>query len=235
MPKISNNRIEVRHEERREHFDIEINYNQDHHFYAVIPSAFDKAFDLMTEEDRKKYYAERSYKSKRAAFNSDREYKRIISAPTEAEALSRMKVLCKHLISHELRVRNVIILRYREANTNYHGERYNHEHPQVGMMLSLLYCKESSMAGGKPQYYTEREIGIDRRKVTESVSMTWENNARVIDDTPENRAFLENLYGAFVQLKKKLDEFCGSTEALLELIASNQLLLPAPEKEQIEI
>lgn len=227
MPKISTNNIRIYTKKINEDFSIEVHYNQDNLFYAVLPERLNEAWDHLTEEQKKEFGASQYFKSMRDRMNGTN-FKRIVSAANEGECLIAMKKVIESLIVSSIITRNVIVVFCNpKDNCQYGSFQENEHHPQIGVQFSLTYAVETRVGNGKNVYnifktYTglRDEVETTRRELN-----FYGPNYTVIDDTPENREFLENVYSKLVALKDALKEYTQTPESLLQLIASKQLLI----------
>lgn len=219
MPKISNNKIGIQTKDIKKTYDVQIMYNQDNLFYAKIDPEFDALFDHAADETLKKFNAK--------GYNKGREFARIVTGDTEPTALSNVKKFYEHFLQETIQKRDVIIVFFKgDDKTYYHGHYYNSNHPQIGMKFGLTYAVETTSGDKKVynQYITHSQFGSP--ETTRKEINLWNELVVIIDDTPENRTFLETLYNAFNDLNQKMKDFTGSSEKLLALIASKQPLLP---------
>lgn len=230
MPKISKNTIQIYNKKQSNtNFVIDILYNQDLKFYAVIPAAFNENFDLLSGSELEGFAATRKYKSVTDRVSSTQNFERIISSDTEVGVLSNMKRFLEYLIDFTIVSRNVIILFFNTNGTTYNNMSFaKSKYPQIQMELGLVYCVETSIPNvGTPKYMqyrkTERLSGgfIEEK----SEFNIWGKQCTVIDDTEENRAFLEKIYNGFSELISAMKEFTKTPEALLQLIGSGLRLI----------
>lgn len=220
MPKISNNTVNVYNHHIQKSFDVAINYNQQHAFYAQIETAFVEIADHMGDDELKDYKLERSYKTKYRQGS----YKWITAGSNKGEVLSQMKKFLEFATAKTLSHRNVIIVFFTgRDNMRYNNHRYNIEHPQIGLKFGLTYAVETSVTD-KKVYSTYN--GNDHRgnPIRQELNLYGEASC-IIPDTPENRETLESLYHNLNSLNERLKEFTATPEALLGLISSNQKLL----------
>jgi hypothetical protein len=218
MPKIKEVEIRVSGKSMNRYFKVVLMYNSDESFYAAIPSEFNELFDSMKEDELNKFGARRLYKNKNMT-----SFSRIVSHTIEFGCIENMKQILSVFMDQTIVKRNVIILFYNpQQNTRYGGLIHNTEHPQIGLQMGLTYCVET-LSGDKKSYniYSKNALGNDTRT---EISL-WNKSCVVIDDTLENRIFLETLYEALDKLNNKLADFTSTPEKLLNLISSGQKLL----------
>jgi hypothetical protein len=220
MPKISNNRIGVGNNATEAFYDVPVYYNQARHFYCEIPKDFNESFDLL--DNLKKRHAFKDRKGSKMI--------RGVEGTTEAEALQRTKTLLAELLTAQVKQRPVIVLFYHSRETTFGMHEFNEEHESLAIQLGLTYCTETKIGdSGEPKYYIYKEhkwLG-DEVRTTRTELHPYDSSTTIIDDTPENRHFLEGLYHALKQLQANLDKFTESPVALLGLINSNKNLLGA--------
>ena len=225
MPKISKHKIRIDNDTYRKMYDVEVYYNQEHGFYVVMPPELNDAFDLLSDSERKLYHAFKNYKSNRDCRNGI--YKRCVGSTTEDTAVSNAKILIEKLVTSEVKQRNVILVFYKSDTAQYGDHQYNKEHDAIGLQLGLTYCTETKVGEETNYYIYEERDGVFEDKVykTKRKISIWRNGVTIIDDTKENRVFVESLYKAFQGLIAKLDKFTESKESFLKLISSRQKLL----------
>lgn len=229
MPKISTNNIRVFNDNINETFQIEVNYNKDNLFYAVVPEQFNEAWDHLSEAEMKEFKTQKLHKSKHSMFSGG-QFKRIVSDSHEAECIESMRKLLQKLIKECIVKKDVIIVFYNpKDNCQYGNFEENKQHPQIGMQFSLTYAQETSVGNGKKIYNVFRHyksgITEERDETSRREVSVWGGNYTIIDDTPENRIFLEDIYFKLNNLKLALTEYTKSPETLVQLIESKQLLL----------
>jgi hypothetical protein len=221
MPKISRESIRINADETDERFDFDIHYARDYGFYAEIPPGFNDVFDELNEEQLKKYSAARKYKYK---YNHGA-HKRVVLCETEMGVADAMKKLVSGLLLLTIKKEAVIIVDFTD-HTDTHDN--TNDFPAVGLELSIVYCHRVTAGGKDPKYYkysTSDWFGKDKT-VRQQINVGgYRNQSTIIDDTPENRKFLEDIHGALDILVKKMAEFTGSSESMLKMIASRQKLL----------
>lgn len=216
MPKISsNNSVRIQVDNNTKHFGVDVHYNKDFWFYARIPDELLEPLKHVSEP--KEYHVAYSTKSGK-----------VVTGNTESECLDRVKTLFKALLNSQITHRNVIILfvdgpgRLRGA----YESNYNDKHQKIELNVAMVYAEESVVLGGQPNYnkVTHHYFGSEKQVRKSSISI-GRSRCVVIDDTSENRDFLESLYGKLSQLNETLQNFTKDNESLLGLISSNQRLL----------
>lgn len=224
MPFISNNKEIIYHNDIKINAEIEISYNQRYGFYALLPPEYNTQFDLLDDIKKKEFKALHVLKSK----YSHSDFKRAVSCDTESATLTMMKDFIKYLLTSKVEKRNVIIVGFKGNIENTHPIYSTYKFPAISMSIDFVYCTEVTVPGNKPVYniYGERENNYgEKTPFKEEVRFGYRHKSLIIDDTPANRVFLENLYGAFGKLITKMNEFTKDSDSLLTLIASNQNLL----------
>lgn len=226
MPKISNNDISVYHKDIRRNFKITVMYNQDHLFYAVIPSEFNEIINHLSGTECIELFIHKMYKAKNKNIIKDATFTPIVTAGSEGECLSLMKKCLEQMVNKSIVQRKVIILFYNaKDNCNYNEHRYNDAHPQIGMQFGLTYAIETSVGESKV-YSTYREWeAFGEKRVDRTELRLYDGASTIIPDTPENRATLETLYNNLALLNSKIKDFTQTPETLLLFIESNIKLL----------
>jgi hypothetical protein len=114
----------------------------------------------------------------------------------------------------------VIIVHFTSPTTSYGGHSYNDQHPQLALQLGLTYATEFTI-GSEKSYSTEAKPRYGSSKFR-----LWDRDVTVIDDTKENRAWLESLYVALQNVETALTTITENNKTLQEFISSGQKLLP---------
>lgn len=222
MPKVSSAVIKINEKEISSTYNVDVIYNSTVLFYIVVPEEFNEQFDHVTDEELAESSAKKLYKRK-SHFGP---FLRVICSATEAGCVENAKAFFKKLILLSVVKRDVIIVRVNDDD--YTLEKLKNGENDFGYMevsMHMQYCLETK-AGVKVQYRMWRDSGDDSdpdRTYTE-VRMGRENTI-VIDDTPENRLYLEGIYKKLIMLQQHLKQFIAAPEKLLEDISSNQKLL----------
>jgi hypothetical protein len=98
----------------------------------------------------------------------------------------------------------------------YSGLGTNKESKEIVQKFHFSLAVKTTVGEGNP-VYTYQNANYNN-----TISV---NGAVIIPDTPENRAFLEEMYAKLDNLIQKLKDFFETSESVLNLIASNQKLL----------
>lgn len=223
MAKIGKRSVTIYHKEMKRTFEYEMLYNSDNLFHAMIPSEFNDTFDHLNETQLKELSAAKSYKRK---FNAG-PYTRIVHAVNEGSCEEAMKKFIEAVMDSEIKRRNVIVLFYNgKDQCNYGDHQYNGEHPQIGFQIGLTYCVETTLGDKKIYnlFREEKDFDGEKRTIRKEIRII-DYHTTIIDDTPKNREFLENIYSKLGWLNNQLKEFTKTEESLLGLIESNQKLL----------
>lgn len=221
MPKISKNNIEIRTSDINKYYDVVVHYNQSNLFYSEIPHEFSEIVNHLEDKELTDLFM---YKEKIKGTSPSR-YRFIITAGTETECLTKVKECLSVLVPKNIKKRNVIILDCNTLNSGFLTNPPQTDFPKANLSLELIYAVETFLDNKKvySQYRTYDAFGEQR--VQRKELHFGRANITIIDDTPENRAALENIYNAFILLRKKLSEYTQSPEKLMELINSNIKLL----------
>lgn len=223
MPKISNQRVKVR-SDADTYVEYQVFYNSEYGFHAQVPDQFNDVFDLMPEKDHEALHCRKVFKSGKRITTGVA--KRCILGTGEDNCIANMYSFLQKAVEYKTVKRDVIIVFYQTRETNFGGHEYNNDHPGLSLQLGLTYCTEVVVGDGKPDYYkftkpTKSYIEVKKQRVS-----VWDKeDACVIDDTKENRAFVEQLYAALLTLQNKLKDYTKSGKSFLALIASRQKLL----------
>jgi len=142
-----------------------------------------------------------------------------ISAKTEGELEEEIVKFYQKEIESTTASRKVIIIHYSSPNTSYGSHHYNEQHPQIALQLGLTYATEF-IIGEEKSYSTDAKGRYGRGKFR-----IWENGTTIIDDTKENRKWLESLYAALKNVETALDTITENNETLQKFISSGKKLL----------
>jgi len=143
-----------------------------------------------------------------------------IVAKTEGELEADMVKFYEKEILSSTSSRKVIIIHYSSPTTSYGSHHYNEDHPQIALQLGLTYATEF-VIGDEKSYSTQAKGRYSRGKFR-----IWDNGTTIIDDTKENRKWLETLYAALKNVETALDTITENNETLQKFISSGQKLLP---------
>lgn len=216
MPKISKQSIEFRVNGVVKYYQIETNYvSKGAFFYADIPEVFSQVVGLLSDDQCREMKIGKIHKS-RNAFDGHRN---VIQANTEADVIRFARTTFQQLADLQKETRPVIIVYFRKSSPFQSSSKptTNKEHPEREVSLGLLYCLETIVSGGKPDY------SVDGRRA--SLPYRFEQDGLILEDTPETRIFLEHTHEMLTKLIDRMSEFFGNKESLLNLIASNQKLI----------
>jgi len=214
MPKISKNEVTISVGGLHTRHEAQIMYNQAHKFYYVIKEEHQKPAEMADDAKRESWHVKRARLKGRSG-----NFTNIISADTEAKVLEGAQGFLRYATEATIVEEDVIIVIYNpEFKTNFHGLGYNDDHPQIGMKLGLLYAVKSFI-GEKAFYYKVNSRG-DRKEIR-----LWNEMTTELQDTPENREALEQLYAAFKNLNEKLSEMTKDSGVLQNFLESGMKLL----------
>jgi hypothetical protein len=232
MPKISKKTIKLIVNGLAFYQDIDLMYNADHGFYSVVPAEYDATFDLIYDDEKKR----EKFSLSKASKGYDRS-KRIINASLETELIESLKTFFEYCKTSIAKSRPVICVFFKsDKEEREDGDLKGLKFDDLEMSFGFCYAMEESIGGAKPHYnmvykqsayWADKEDRIVRQEV--SFHYNWRANKQeklILDDTPENRLFLEELYRAYSTLRTKLSGFMRSKKSLLDLIESKQKLLP---------
>lgn len=212
MPKISRKSVFIRTDSYDKRFEFDIHYNSNNGFYAIIPEEMKSKYVLLPEEAKGTHKTKLFFPKKHGPVYT------ITCADTESACENQMVVLLKLMLSLSVEKKPVILISFatRSGSSSSNGFKYNEEHNLLNMSLGITYAIKSSV-GNESKYYTPKGSHI---------TMPYRaSDVVIIDDTPESRQFLDNLYDAFRVLSVKLSNFTFNAETLQNFISSNQKLL----------
>ncbi len=223
MPKISKKTIRCGPSTAPGIFEIEVMYNQDELFYITLPKRLNAAYDIADKKKKNELGGYERNTNRRSDMYGTKDFIRLVNASSEKLVLEKMEKLITYLMTQQTIVRDVIVIFFVENHSHYSGRIHNEKHPEIGMQYGLFYGRETKVGkDGKPYYQSvNKEGNIDRR----NDGMWSENSFVVIDDTTENRLFVENIYTALGVLINRLKLCTKTTEAMIELIGSKQRLI----------
>lgn len=143
-----------------------------------------------------------------------------LTAKSEDELEKKIVKFYEKEIEGTTNSRKVIIIHYSSPACSYGTHYYNEEHPQIAMELGLTYATEFTI-GTEKSYSTPGHPRHHRGKFR-----IWDSGTTIIDDTKENRQWLETLYAALKNVETALDTITENNETLQKFISSGQKLLP---------
>lgn len=220
MPKISTSSVRITTPAGDVHYSITVNYTSAHGFYIAIPDEFAAAYDLMTDEQIKKHGL---VCIRRGKYNNGEMICRAVAAPTEKEATSFFKTAVTYFAENTIQKRPVIILTFHKEGTLGKTSNGGHSLQDIGIKMGIDYAVEHRI-GEKLQFTQEyKNHGYDCVSHV-SIDNRWNCEVAVIDDTPENREYIERIYGALGQLQEQLMKL-AKKDVLLAAIDNNQKLL----------
>lgn len=219
MPKIRTYTVNYTVSPNRHTADVNIMYDTGRKvFYITIPDAFTDAINTMPDELKEKYNVNSSIGLRGV-------YGLAIIHQQEADLISGLEDLFYYCGNAIKQIRNVIIVSNKsKANADskdYDAMGCNKERFTLNQEFSYVLAVETKVGDGKPLYTYQ---GVTYTN-TISVYNGSYGNSIIIDDTPENRLFLEDVYCKFDNLITNLQKFFESSDTVLQLIASNQKLL----------
>lgn len=212
----------------KKHFDVAINYSiKEKQFTITLPDELKHIFVTLSEAEQNDL---KLTVRKEANYYGDKlaaDY--LVVADTERLCETRAIDIFKLLNEKQVIRREVIVIDFNEQDNHFYKSQYNEHTPRVGMSLGLLYCTETKAGvNGQPQYTIKSISKLPFEPYAEQVTYSHKQISKdnpVVDDTPENRLFLENTYNLLSKLIDNMKTHFGSTEATQQLIASNQKLL----------
>lgn len=219
MPKIRTLTVNYTIDSNQHKIDVNIMYDVEKAiFYVVPPKHFYEAIDTMSDELRTTHHI-------RHAQGIRGVYGHIIADSSESILANDISFLFHCCGNACKKIRNVIIVWCTGTDSSdkdvYHRtQKSNKEEKEISLKLKFILAVETKIGEGTP-VYTQQNVPW---KNTISIS-GYREAGLVIDDTPENRLFLEDVYSKFDSLIVNLQKFFATPDDLLQLIASNQKLL----------
>lgn len=214
---------------------FDIFYTSKEGFFAVIPEQYKSIIDTLGLPESSVF---KRYKSRSDRFHERPNYDYIVHGSSEQIAEDKTKDILRKVLGASTVERRVIMIYY-EARI---GDRFsnvntlNSAHPMLNSSYGLCYAVEvMSSTGAEPQYFVETTHPHPSEGSKVRRSKVYTRGAYVlIDDTPENREFLEKLYTMLQNLNTRLADFMRTTEGLTNFIQSGEAnklkALTAPEE-----
>lgn len=215
MPKIRTHTVWYTVSPNRHSADVNIMYDGSMKlFYIAIPKAFEDAIHTLSDELKEQYNIKN-------ALGIRGLYGEAIIHEKEQELIDKLEDLFYYCGNAIKKVRNIIIVST-ESKSNADAGKYdntgcNKERFKLKQEFSFVLAIETKVGDGRPIYTYQG--------VTYTNTISNYGKTIIIDDTPENRAFLEDVYSKFDGLIMNLQKFFENSETVLQLIASKQLLL----------
>lgn len=219
MPKIRTHTVQYTVSPNRHSMDVNIMYDTNKkNFYVVIPESFYDTIKTMSDELKDKYFVQGNTGIRGI-------YGLAIVNKNESELIDVLEDLFYYCGNAVKKVRNVIIITSKGKSSKvedqyYQTQKSNKEAELIKQEFKFVLAIETIAGEGKP-IYTHQNVGYTNTIDTNQ----YGDKSVIIDDTPENRAFLENIYDKLDNLIINLKKFFASSETVIELIASNQKLL----------
>lgn len=218
MPKIRTYTVTYTVSPNRHSMDVNIMYDTGRKlFYVVIPDSFDDAISTLPQESKDKWNIKPSFGIRGV-------YGDAIIHESEKELINGLEDLFYYCGNAIKKVKNVIIV-WAKGESSADKQEWssmgcNKERLDINQRFKFVLAIETKVGEGAP-IYTYQGVTY-----TNTISMSdYGGKPIIIDDTPENRAFLEDVYAKFDALIINLQKFFQSSDTVLQLIASNQKLL----------
>jgi hypothetical protein len=215
MPKIRTHEVVYTITPNRHRANVAIMYDVNVKlFYVAIPDDFNDCITSMPDALKEKY----NIKYVRGIRGI---YGEAIIHEQESELITGLEGLFHYCGNAIKSVRNVIIV-YSNSQSHSDTEKWrnmgcNRERFKLKQDFCFDLAVETKVGEGKAIYTYQG--------VTYTNTIGYNEKSIIIDDTPENRAFLEDVYSRFDTLIVNLKNFFSSSETVLQLITSNQKLL----------
>jgi rRNA-processing protein FCF1 len=220
MPKIRTYTVTYTVSPNRHSMDVNIMYDTGAKvFYVAIPNSFKNAINTLPAESKEKWNINNAIALRGVNGLA-------IIHKNESELIEGLEDLFYYCGNAIKQVRNVIIVTS-DSKSNSDSKEWdnmgcNIERFKLKQEFSFVLAIETKVGEGKPIYTYQ---GVTYTNTISTYSGTHGGRSIIIDDTPENRAFLEDVYSKFDSLIVNLKKFFESSDTILELIASNQKLL----------
>ena len=205
-------RLETGRSVDHQYISIEIWYS-DEEFYSPLKEEQQRKYEGFDTEVLKKFNL-REHPIKRGKNVI------VLSDKTEAALITKIKKFYEKELKDTTTSRDVIIVHFNSPTTHYGGHAYNEEHPQIGLQFGLTYATEF-VIGTEKSYSSKAKAGYGHGKFR-----IWDSDMTILDDTKENRAWLEQLYMALQNVETALTTITENNKTLQEFISSGQKLLP---------
>lgn len=219
MPKIRTQTVHYTISPNRHYMNVNIMYDTGQKlFYVNVPDAFKDAINTMPEDLKEKWNV-------KSAIGIRGVYGLAIIHQQEADLINKLEDLFYYCGNAIKQIRNVIIVWSGSKSTTSQDKRYgdmgcNKERNEISQKFKFVLAIETKVGDGNA-IYTYQSVTY-----TNTISMSdYGGKPVVIDDTPENRSFLEDVYIKFDNLIINLEKFFANSDTVLQLIASNQKLL----------
>jgi len=217
MPKIKSWSPRIYHKNGERHFDINLMYDSEVGFYCNVPAEFAEVIPILSDEVKKELCINRIYK--RGSYHD------IIVAKTENDFYGTAPKALTALLEAAVVRKQVIILYFEKEGQSNIDNDYNKEHQKTGVKLAIKYCTELSI-GDKKDYAEFTMVQRFSQLEEDRINVYPGRKGHVVlDDTPENRIFVEDFYNKLKQLSELLSDIIMQPGRLLEVISSNQKLL----------
>lgn len=193
-------------------FEYDIMYSKDNGFYIVIPSEYTDVFDSLTDEQKKDNHAHQI---------KGRGYSNILGngvlGNSEKEVQNYFESLMRALVGITLVQKKVILVWYDKEEKS-KSAYYSDERDEVGYTIRYAYANEVKNRGASKANYYRQDAGKNK------LNIGYHEKVTVIEDKPENRKAIEELYNATILLTNKLDILTDPAK-LQKAIDSRQKLL----------
>ncbi len=230
MPKISSRQVlRVRDHELNinESFIVDTHYTKakyahdEPYFFVYLPPSQWAGYTLLTQQKKEELHSSTVW------VPSKSEHVPITTGNTEAEAMNNMQELILVILKTDVVKRNVIILELDIIKGDNSWKSYSRGMELIGLHLGVFYAEEVKAGTAEPSYYVDRsgdEWNSPGRPTKRSLDLDMDL-LTIIDDTPVNRVFIEELYSAFKVLVEKLEKHTKKPADLIKLIKSQTKLL----------
>jgi hypothetical protein len=214
MPKIKTEsiRLDLPETVHAQHLRIEIWYNEGQ-FFSPLREEHYKKYEGFEHDQLKKFNLDFIQINRSKSFIC-------ITETTEAKLITKATKFYERELKTTTQSRKVIVVHFTSPTTSYGGHAYNEQHPQLALQLGLTYATEFTI-GSEKSYSTEAKPRYGSSKFR-----IWDRDVTIIEDTKENRAWLESLYAALQNVETALTTITEDSGTLQKFISSGQKLLP---------
>lgn len=221
MPKIKKHRFSVSTETGDRSFEVDIHYEEEQ-FYVLIPDEFEETIAAMSKEHRNTNHIDYWRRGRNNG-------KYVVIGVSESELTKKASTAFHSLAESSISKKEIIFIEYKSTRREHARHIRNGRIQKIGVEFEYTYCTEVSVGQEKSYWLFTRDKSLwsneEDRITREKISVSHGSKYTIIDDTPQNRAMVEDLYSRLDILIEKVCTFVGDREKLLNMIANNQKLI----------